>query len=108
MYIGKYYWNTIPFTTVGEYNPNVVLIDQVYYGILNNATQLRGRCPTYLLLSAIGDHHWSSSSTLSYASYRMERRGAWKCSYGYHFRPHINPTQPNPWMNPIRVQVWYT
>jgi len=34
------------------------------------------------------DHHWSSSSTLSYTSYRKDRRGACRCSHGYYLQPH--------------------
>jgi len=43
-------------------------------------------------LLATMDHHWSSSSVLSYASYRMEKRGAWRCSHGYHLQPQTLPT----------------
>jgi len=32
-------------------------------------------------------YHWSGRPTLSYA---MEKRGAWKCSYGYHFHDDGN------------------
>jgi len=35
------------------------------------------------------DTHWSGRPTLSYPSYAMERRVAWKCSYGYQFHAHV-------------------
>jgi len=56
-------------------------------------------------LLAIADHHWSSGSALSYASYRMERRGAWKFSHGYHFQPHKPILWPNlsNWQTPSSV-----
>jgi len=46
-------------STVGEYEPNGILIDQVYYGILNNATQLLCQLltpatPSLLLRAASG------------------------------------------------------
>jgi len=76
--------------------------------ILNNTTQLQRRRLTYLLLipttpslllqaaSGISSESscWQRQTIigravgLSYVSYRMERRGAWRCGHGYHLQRH--------------------
>ena len=40
--------------------------------------------------------HLSGRPTLSYPSNEMEKRGAWKCSFRYHFQSH-RLTQPKQW-----------
>jgi len=104
------------FTSVGEYNPTGVglLIDQVYYGILNNATQLQDDvwpiccshrqcqvCCCKQLVASAARAAAGSSSALIHANYRMEKRGALRCSHGYHLQPHTPSNTPIPRLTPL-------